>query len=119
MYPPPNRDVLEKLKGSPVRDVSFGRYVIHLTFENEDRLSFVAPFRFSKTNLIQIASVIELPVCETELVRIIGKTVTDVGCDADGTLELIFDNEDQLIVYANDPMYEAYTLFIGMREYVV
>lgn len=51
--------------------------------------------------------------------RVLGCTISEIKCDTDGTLELGFSNGDVLIVYANDPAYEAYTLLIDGKEYVV
>ena len=51
------------------------------------------------------------------LVRTLGCQVRKVKCEADGTLELRFSNGDVLVVYANDPAYEAYTLSVGEKEY--
>jgi hypothetical protein len=119
MYPPPDQEVLEKLKNSPLLDVSFGLYVIHLTFDNGNRLSLAAPFRFSSEEAIADAAVIEFPIRESDMMRLLSHSVRDVRCDPDGSLELSFTNGDTLIVYANDPMYEAYTLLIEGHEYIV
>jgi hypothetical protein len=51
--------------------------------------------------------------------RTISCSIVAIRCEEDGTLELAFSNGDTLIVYANDPMYEAYTLFVDGSEYVV
>jgi len=50
---------------------------------------------------------------------VLGCKVIEINCDTDGTLDLEFSNGDALIVYANDPAYEAYTLQIDGKEYVV
>ena len=119
MHQPPKLDILTELKNSAIEVISFGVYVIHLVFENGNRLSVSAPFRFGSEDAICDANVCEFPLCETNLVRILGQSIIRVDCDADGTLDLIFSNQDRLIVYANDPMYEAYTLLINGHEYVV
>ena len=51
--------------------------------------------------------------------RILGQSVKSVECEVDGALDLGFSNDDRLIIYANNPMYEAYTLLIEGREYIV
>jgi hypothetical protein len=60
-----------------------------------------------------------LPISESSLMRTISCSIVAIRCEEDGTLELAFSNGDTLIVYANDPMYEAYTLFVDGSEYVV
>jgi hypothetical protein len=119
MNPPPPREVVECLMRSDVDSVCFYRYEGHLTFENRNRLSFSAPFRFSEGQPLADAPILEFPLTESKLVRVLGCHVSQVECDADGTVELQFSNGDVLIVYANDPAYEAYTLLIDGKEYVV
>lgn len=119
MYPPPAQAVLEKLKNSPLEVVSFGLYVLHLTFANGNRLSISAPFRFSSEETIANAAVSEFPMRESGIMRLLNHSIGDVRCDPDGSLELAFTNRDVLIVYANDPMYEAYSLLIDGHEYLV
>ena len=119
MNSPPQLETLNKIKDSPIWTISFGLYVSHITFENGNIISFTAPFRFADDKNIYDAAVFEFPLQGTNLVRLLGKAVSEVLCDPDGTLDLEFDNTDRLIIYANDPMYEAYTLTIDGREYVV
>lgn len=119
MNPPPSIEIFQGIKGSDVDAISFYRYEVHLTFENRNRLSFSAPFRFAEGQLLSNAPIFEFPLSESKIVRVLGCQVNEVKCDTDGTLELWFSNGDVLIVYANDPAYEAYTLSIGEKEYVV
>ncbi|HWL51138.1 MAG TPA: DUF6188 family protein [Chthoniobacteraceae bacterium] len=119
MHPPPTLDVLARLKDSQLDVVAFGRYVVHLVFENGNRLSVSAPFRFDTEAAIQDSVVDEFPLGESTLMRLLGQNVVEVACDPDGSLDLTFGNRDRLIVYANDPMSEAYTLLIDGREYIV
>lgn len=119
MNPPPSIAILQGIKSSDVDEVSFYRYEAHLTFENRNRLSFSASFRFSECQLIADAPIIEFPLTEANIVRVLGSQVSEVTCDTDGTLELKFANGYVLIIYANDPAYEAYTISIGEKEHVV
>jgi hypothetical protein len=119
MNPPPPLEIIQCLMHSDVDSVCFYRYEGHLTFENKNRLSFSAPFRFAEGPILPDAPAFEFPLSDTNLVRLLGYQVSQVKCDADGTLELRFSNGDVLIVYANDPAYEAYTLFIDGKEHVV
>jgi hypothetical protein len=117
--PPPSLDVFKALMGSDVDSICFYRYEGHLVFENRNRLSFSAPFRFGERRSLSDAPVLKFPLLESSLNRLLGCQVTHVNCDTDGTLELRFSNDDVLIVYGNDPAYEAYTVLVGGKEYVV
>ncbi len=116
---PPSLEIIKGIEHSDVDSVIFHRYVAHLNFENENRLSFSAPFRFSNSQLLPDSPVFDFPLSESKLVRVLGCQVSEVKCDTDGTLVLWFSNGDVLIVYANDPAYEAYTLQIDGKEYFV
>jgi|GEM_PF-4676616 len=119
MYPPPSESIVQKLKTQVLDVVSFCRYIIHLNFESGIQLSIEGPFRFAKKQSYPDVPVCEFPIVESNLTRILGQSVVKVNCDTDGTLELEFANEDVLVIYANDPMYEAYTLIIDGKNYVV
>ena len=119
MYPPPPIEVLQRLTQSDLESICFGSCVINLHFENKNYLSVEGPFRFAEGQLISETPVLDFPLSESKLVRVLGCRATQVKCDTDGTLELRFSSGDVLIVYANDPAYEAYTLLIDGKEYVV
>jgi hypothetical protein len=117
MYPPPNRDVIALLLGQVIEAICFGKYVMHLLFESGDKVSVSSPFRFSMKECG--GPLYDFPVRETDLPQAIGSTITDVVCDEDGTLRLMLSNGYSLFAYANDPSFEAYTLSLGGKEYVV
>jgi len=119
MHPPPSNTVIQHLKRGYIFSVSFGKYTIHLVFDNANRLSFAAPFKFGEAKKLSMLQASEFPISESGLMRILGCEVFDVACEKDGSLTLVFSNGDALVVYANDPMYEAYTLLIDGHEYVV
>jgi len=119
MYPPPPKETIRQLLESELDTVCYCRYMVHLTFENGSRLSLEGPFRFAQRGELSTAPVNEFPLCEPKLTRVLGCKVIEINCDTDGTLDLEFSNGDALIVYANDPAYEAYTLQIDGKEYVV
>jgi len=119
MYPPPPKEIVQKLIHSDLVTICFGSSVVNLHFENENCLSVEGPFRFAERRHLADAPVFDFPLSETRLIRVLGCSVNDMKCDTDGTLELGFSNGDVLIVYANDPAYEAYILLIGGKKYVV
>ena len=124
MYKPPPAEILNKLVGDDVMLVSFWQSGIHLDFESKDlkrrsQLTIGAPFRFGEKSVIDDSDIQDFPLVQSSLMRIAQTDVTEVSCEEDGTLWLSFSNGDVLVVYANDPMYEAYTMKIDGKEYVV
>lgn len=119
MNKPPSSEVFDRLLQSDVVMVSFYRYEGHLTFENNNSLSFSAPFRFAPSEHIGAAPLQEFPLQETRLVGLLGSCITKLNIEEDGTLELCFSNGCTFIVYANNPWYEAYSLFVDGKEHIV
>lgn len=119
MHPPPDPSILQKLVSHDVECVSFGKYTAHLSLDDGSRVSFEAPFRFGPAADLANDGPCEFPLISSSLMRIVGHSVTSAECEDDGTLWLTFDNGDTLVVYANNPMYEAYTVLVEGREYVV
>jgi len=119
MYPPPTPDIITQLVGCVVELISFGKYVVHVSFENGDNLSVTCPFRFDTRETVTESPVHECPLSNSNMLRAIGSSINQAECDSDGTLRLRFTNGNSLIAYANDPGYEAYTLSLSGKEYVV
>lgn len=119
MYIPPPPEIIEKLIGQIIEGISFGSYVFHLLFENGDRLSVTCPFRFDTGEAIVKSPIFVAPLSESNMIRLIGSSVAHAECESDGTLLLKFLNGDVLIVYANNPGYEAYSLLLDGKEYIV
>ena len=119
MNPPPSIEIFNGIKNSDVDAVTFYRYEAHLTFENQNRLSFSAPFRFGMGEFLSDTSIFEFPLSESKIVAVLGCQVNAVKCDIDGTLELQFSNGDVLVIYTNNLNYEAYSLLINEKEYLV
>ena len=119
MYPPPSEEIIRRLMDSDLDAVNFFRYVIHLRFENGNQLSIETPFRFDTRQNLSNSPANGFLLSESKLMRVLGSSINQFKCDTDGTLELQFTNGDALIIYANDPAFEAYTLSIDGKEYVV
>ena len=119
MYIPPPPEIIAKLIGQTIEMISFGSYVFHLSFENGDRLSVTCPFRFDTGKAIAESPIFVAPLSESKMIRLVGSSVVHAECESDGTLLLKFLNCDVLIAYANNPGYEAYSLSLDGKEYIV
>ena len=119
MYPPPPPRIIEQLIGHVVEMISFGQYVVHISFDNGDRLSMTCPFRFEAEARVGQSLVHEAPLNDSNMLRVVGSSASHAKCESDGTLLLTFENGDVLIAYANNPGYEAYSLMLGGEEYIV
>lgn len=99
--------------------LSFAEFTLHTSFDVDGRISLACPFRFGVENTIADSPVCEMPLSQTDMLRVIGRSIESAECETDGTLHLRFSNGDCLIAYANDPSCEAYTLTLDGVEYVV
>jgi hypothetical protein len=117
MYPPPPPDIIARLVGQSVESITYGTYVMHVGFDMGDKVSIACPFRFCQVGAE--SRLFEFPLVDTNMLQAIGMKVDIASCDTDGTLRLTFAGGWFLIAYANDPAYEAYTILLGGKEYVV
>jgi len=108
MYSPPSQKVFDLLAGQTILAISFGKYVFHLTMDSGDRISVV------NETAIQL-----FPLNSSDLLRVVGITIENSICDQEGNFEMVFSNGDSLIVYGNDQNYEAYTMLVKGKEYIV
>ena len=119
MHTPPPQNVIAALVSRNIELISFGKYVVHLTLDNENRISIACPFRFDRSSTAADSLTQEFPLGSSTLLRVIGNSIEHAECESDGTLLIRFNGGDSLIAYANDPCYEAYTLLINGMEYIV
>jgi hypothetical protein len=119
MNPPPPIEILKKLMHSDIDSICYGLSTVSIRFATNNNLSFSSPFRFADVQGAKDAPILDFPLKQSQIVRILGCQITEISCEADGTLSLLFSNEDLLVVYANEPGYEAYTILMDGKEYRV
>lgn len=119
MHPPPPQHVFQTLRGWLIDSVTLGKHSAHLFVDESNSLSIFAPFKFGKRDAIVNSTAHEFPLESTEFTRLVGLQVVDSRCDRNGSLTLDFANGDRLLVCADDPMYEAYTLKVDGEEFFV
>ena len=119
MNTPPKMEVIEQLMHSDLELLCHGKYALNLKFENGNFLNIEAPFKFDKKESIDDSPVCSFPLSISRLSRAIGSKIVEIKCDTDGSLGMIFSNGDALEVYANDKKYEAYSISINGKIYVL
>ncbi len=60
-----------------------------------------------------------VPLSESRLMQLLGKTVAAVKGDEKGTLTILFDNGQTLKVFDDQPQYESYSMNNGKHEIIV
>lgn len=106
-------------KGVVLQEVYYCQNVLFLRFDGDVRLSIESAFSHSLAGSEEEVYVQEFPLFESHLMRLLGKSVTEVHHDRRGTLKLVFDNGDVLRCYDPTPVFEAYTIHHGGEDLVV
>lgn len=95
-----------------------GSFLVGLTLEmvcfNENQMYL----HFSANTMITVESgysynseeIREIPVRESNLMRLLGSSVSRAYGDASGTLSLVFDREQVLRIYDISKQYESYSI---------
>jgi hypothetical protein len=60
-----------------------------------------------------------VPVSESRLMQLLGRSIRGATGDDRGTLELVFDNGHVVRVFDDPPCYESYSIFIGEKRIIV
>jgi len=60
-----------------------------------------------------------VPVTESGLMALIGKSVSSASADRDGTLILLFENGDSLTFLDDSKQYESYSIQLGGERTIV
>ena len=107
------------LVGQRFEQVCFSENQLWLHFDARIKIgiesSFTCRSRLSPINL----TVMKVPVSESNLMQLLGKTITKASGNEDGTLSLVFENGDELQVFDDSSEYESYRIVVGTREIIV
>jgi hypothetical protein len=115
MYPPPDQSIIGKLKGGVIDTITFARFTIHIACEDQRAFSISSPFCFARADQIRDSAWADFPLSHSDMLRVLGATITSATTDAQHHLTLEFSTGDSLLV-SWTPQYESYELnFDGQR----
>jgi hypothetical protein len=101
------------LVGRTLEMVCFNQNQVYLHFDSDITITIESAFSY-KTE-----QVIDVPVQESNLMEMLGSTVSVAQGDANGTLSLLFNNGEALKVYDTTKQYESYTIAYGGKVIIV
>lgn len=119
MGKPPNKAVLEKLKSGVLEQVAFSRNTIAFHFSNMIRITLESSYSYGSSPLLDSAVRVQVPVEQSNLMKLLGNTIESVLVGKAGSLILNFANRESLALLVDDPRYESYHLTIDDVEYHV
>jgi uncharacterized protein DUF6188 len=99
--------------GRTLEMICFAQYRLYLHFERGLTVSIESSFSTTPDRIIDV------PVVESDLMRLIGSVVVAATGDDLGTLTLAFYGGDKLRVYDSSKAYESYTISYDGKELVV
>ena len=101
------------LEGRTLEMVCFNQNQVYLHFGAEITIAIESAFSYRNAQLVS------LPVHESDLMGLLGASVSGVRGEENGTLVLLFDNGQALKVYDTSEQYESYTITHGSKVIVV
>src|SRR5262245_30928410 len=101
------------LAGRTLEMVCFSENQMVLHFGGEVSITIESAFSYRD------AQVVNVPVHESNVMELLGSSVSGAQGDADGTLSLIFDNGQSLKVYDTTQQYESYSIAYGDKVIIV
>jgi hypothetical protein len=103
--------------GKTLECISFAAYSVYFSFEDDITVTVES----SLQHLVDSEGGIKqsIPLSESRLMQLVGHAATQVLADADGTLEIIFDNGQSLKVFDDFANYESYAIKHGDIEIFV
>ena len=104
------------LKSKDLILVSFAKYQVYLTFEDEIVITIEGLFRHVHGGCVDVGLENDAPVAESKLMRLIGHQIIELDLKGQGDLELSFSNEDTLLIFRDAEPYESYHIRWAEKE---
>ncbi len=101
------------LVGHVLEVVCFAKYQIYLHFDEKITITVVSAFSYKNDLLANV------PAQESNLMELIGSSVSSVSGDENGTRSLLFNNGQTLKIYDTSTQYESYAIANGGKEIIV
>jgi hypothetical protein len=118
MYGLPTGFATSRLLGCTLELVSFSENTVHLSFDKDVSITIESCFTHSLES-DSSGERTRLPVRESRLMELLGKSIASAHASAEGTLTLLFTNGQSLACFDDTPEYEAYRIKLGDEEIIV
>jgi hypothetical protein len=104
--------------GHSLEEICFNQNQIALRFDGNISLVIESAFCHQLTEESD-AAIIDVPVAHSNILELLGHSVTDAAVVGQRTLVLIFDNGHRISVFDNLPDYEAFRIVLPDKESIV
>ncbi|MEK7448081.1 MAG: DUF6188 family protein [Planctomycetota bacterium] len=104
--------------GHTLELVCFSENQMSLHFDEHISITIEGSFSYIKDKKDKV-SVVEIPVTNSDVMMLTGKTIKESVGKRDGTLTLTFNNGHKFICYDDTPNYESYKIQNSDKEIIV
>jgi hypothetical protein len=101
------------LVGRTLELVCFSQNQMSLHFSDDITITIESAFSY------KIDQIVDVPVQQSNLMELLGSSVSVAQGDENGTLSLLFDNGATLKVFDTTKQYESYTISYGGKVIIV
>ena len=106
------------LVGRRLEQICFNENQISLHFNADASITIEAGYSYQVGDLPVSAPISSVPASHSNLMELLGQTISRVEATSDGTLALVFENGHELRCFDN-PHYESYRIRDGARTIIV
>jgi hypothetical protein len=119
MYGLPKQFDSAFLIGRTLEQVSFNQNQIYLHFDGDVSITIEGSFAHYQPESQSGMKVLEVPVLESDLMKLLGFSISKVLTDKEGTLGLLFANGRMLKCFDKSPQFESYQIRHGVKTIIV
>jgi hypothetical protein len=94
----------------------FSQNTISLNFSGDVMITIEGGFSYSRDPTNVPPKVLQVPVVESDVMALLGQTITKASGDERGTLTLEFGNGARFMCYDDSTQFESYHIVIGDKE---
>lgn len=102
-----------------LEQICFNQNQIALHFDDNISIIVESAFSHDGNQPPSETRVIEVPVSHSDLMQLVGFSVSDASGDKDGTLTLVFDNGHVFRCFDTSPKYESYKIDVRGTTIIV
>jgi len=119
MYGLPKDFSAQVFVGATLEQICFFENQIRFILREDLSITVEASFSYSRDDSGKSMTVYYMPVLSTDVMAVIGRTVSSAAAESDGTLSLTFDNGCVVAIYDVSDRYESYRIKAGERDIIV
>ena len=105
--------------GRTLESLTFSENTVHFAFDQQVCVTVTSSLQHCLPSDAEQAVVQHVPLAESRLMQLLGRSVAQAKGDEDGTLTLLFDGGHVLKVFDDQTGYESYSINDGKREIFV